>query len=92
MDLKGTLSATAQLFSESPSRIIISFDAGATDSIRQIAETHNVPFAVLGKVNGTQLRISVNGEPAVTAGVADLESTWRNALSRSLKAEAIVAG
>ena len=92
VDLQGTLSATAQLFSESPSRIIISFDASATDSIRQIAETHNVPFTILGNVGGTELRISVSGKPVVTAPVADLESTWRNALLRSLKAEAIVAG
>jgi len=92
VDLQGTLTATAQLFSESPSRIIISFEASATDAIRQIADAHNVPFAILGNVGGTQLQISVNGEPAVTAEVADLESTWRNALLRSLKAEAIVAG
>jgi phosphoribosylformylglycinamidine synthase subunit PurL len=86
----GTLSATAQLFSESPSRIIVSCEASAIDSIRQLAETHNVPLAVLGRVGGTQLSISVNGEPAVSAPVADLEATWRNALYRSLKAEALV--
>jgi phosphoribosylformylglycinamidine synthase len=90
VNLEGTLSTTAQLFSESPSRIIVSFDASATDSIRQITETHNVPFAILGKVSGTELSISVNGEPAITADVADLEATWRNALYRSLKAEALV--
>jgi phosphoribosylformylglycinamidine synthase len=92
VDLEETLSTTAQLFSESPSRIIISFDSSATDAIRQIAETHNVPISILGHIGGTELRISVNGEPAITADVADLESTWRNALYRSLKAEAIVAG
>jgi phosphoribosylformylglycinamidine synthase len=91
VDLTGTLSATALLFSESPSRIIISFDRGATDSIRKIAETHNAPFAVLGEVGGTQLRIRANGNELLTAAVANLESIWRNALSRSLKAEALVA-
>jgi phosphoribosylformylglycinamidine synthase len=92
VDLTGTLNTTAQLFSESPSRIIVTFDAGSTDSIRQIAETHNVSFAILGKVGGTDLRISVNGEAAINSTVADLESTWRNALYRSLKAEALVTG
>ncbi|HXQ70955.1 MAG TPA: phosphoribosylformylglycinamidine synthase subunit PurL [Pyrinomonadaceae bacterium] len=92
VDLKGTLSTAALLFSESPSRIAISFDASATDSIRQMAETHNVPFEVLGSVGGSQLQIAINGAPTITAEVADLESTWRNALYRSLKAEAIVAG
>ena len=90
VDLKGTLSTAALLFSESPSRIIISFDPEATDAIRQICATHNVPFEVLGEVSGTQLNISVNGTPTISAGVADLESTWRNALLRNLKAEALV--
>ena len=92
VDLTRTLSATALLFSESPSRIIISFDRSATDSARQIAETHGAPFVVLGNAGGPELRIAVNGELVVTAAIADLESTWRDALSRSLKAEALVAG
>lgn len=91
VDLKGTLSSTALLFSESPSRIIVSFDRGSLDSIRQICETHDVPFTVLGDVSGTQLKISVNGASTISDEVADLESTWRNALLRSLKAEALVA-
>jgi phosphoribosylformylglycinamidine synthase len=90
VDLKGTLNATMLLFSESPSRIIISVDPGSLDSIRQICATHNVRFEVLGEVSGTQLNISVNNVPTITAAVADLESTWRNALLRSLKAEALV--
>jgi phosphoribosylformylglycinamidine synthase subunit PurL len=92
VDLSGDLSTAALLFSESPSRIIISFDASASESVRQIASAHNAPLAILGNVGGTQLRITVNGEQVLTADVADLESAWRNALSRSLKAEAMVAG
>ncbi|HSK62972.1 MAG TPA: AIR synthase related protein, partial [Pyrinomonadaceae bacterium] len=90
VDLKATLNTTAILFSESPSRIIISFDPGSRDSIRQICATHDVAFEVLGEVSGTQLNISIAGAPTITAEVADLESTWRNALSRALKAEALV--
>ncbi len=91
VDLKGTLNTTALMFSESPSRIIISFDPESLDSIRQICVTHNVPFAVLGEVSGNELKISINSAPTISAAVADLESTWRNALLRSLKAEALVS-
>jgi phosphoribosylformylglycinamidine synthase len=91
VELKGNLSPTAELFSESPSRIIISFSREATDSIRQISERYHAPLTILGKVSGSQLQISVNGAAAIIASVADLESTWRNALSRSLKAKALVA-
>jgi phosphoribosylformylglycinamidine synthase len=91
VDLGGAINTTAALFSESPSRIIVSFGPNSTDAVRAIAQRHNAPFAVLGHVGGTQLQLTVNGEPAVDAAVADLEATWRNALSRSLKAEALVA-
>ncbi|HEY2964546.1 MAG TPA: phosphoribosylformylglycinamidine synthase subunit PurL [Pyrinomonadaceae bacterium] len=92
VNLKGTLSPTALLFSESPSRILISFEPNATDSIRQIAERHNAPLEILGSVGGTQLQISVDGTRVLGADVKDLESTWREALANSLKAEALVAG
>ena len=92
VELKDTLHPTALLFSESPSRIIITFDPAATESIRQISESNNAPLAILGKVGGTALNMSVNATQVLTAPVADLESTWRNALLRSLKAEALVAG
>ena len=91
VDLTGTLNTAVLLFSETPSRIVISFDPGSLDSIRQICETNNVPFEVLGKVGESHLKISVNGAQTITAEVAELESTWRNALLRSLKAEALVA-
>jgi phosphoribosylformylglycinamidine (FGAM) synthase-like enzyme len=91
VDLKGTLNSTTLLFSESPSRIIISFDPESLDSLRQICVTHDVPFAVLGEVSGNELKISLNSAPTISATVADLESTWRNALLRSLKAEALVS-
>jgi len=90
VEIKGALSATVLLFSESPSRIVISFDPAALESIRQIAAAHNVPFEILGAVSGTQLKIRFDGNELINAEVADLESTWRNALSRSLKAEALV--
>src|SRR5205085_6319910 len=87
VNLDGTLAPVLLLFSESPSRIIISCEREAVESIRLIAESHNAPFTVLGHVGGAQLQISIDNEPVITAAVADLESVWRNALSRSLNAE-----
>jgi phosphoribosylformylglycinamidine synthase len=87
IDLEGPLSATSLLFSESPSRIIVTFSPAVADQVRQIAERHNAPFAVIGQVGGDRLEISVNGREVVNAGIADLESAWRNGLSRKLQAE-----
>jgi phosphoribosylformylglycinamidine synthase subunit PurL len=87
VDLEGTLSPTSLLFSESPSRIIASFDRTVADQVHQIADRHKAPFKVIGLVGGESLAIAVDGREVVNTGLADLESTWRGALSRKLQAE-----
>jgi phosphoribosylformylglycinamidine synthase len=87
VELEGALSPTSLLFSESPSRIIISFEPSVLESVQKIAEQHNAPFTTLGHVGGNSLVVSVDGREVVNADIADLESTWRNGLSRKLQAE-----
>jgi len=89
VNLEGRLGTTALLFSESPSRIIISFDPADTAAVQEIAERNNAPFAILGHVGGTHLTIRVNGREAVSADVSDLEAAWRSSLSGHLQAAAI---
>jgi phosphoribosylformylglycinamidine synthase len=91
-DFKSTLPTTTLLFSESPSRIIVSFEASARSDVEKMAELAGSPFVVVGQVIGKQLRISANGEEAIATEVSELENTWRNSLSRKLQAEAIAAG
>ncbi|MEP6921406.1 MAG: phosphoribosylformylglycinamidine synthase subunit PurL [bacterium] len=90
--LDGSLSQSSLLFSESPSRIIISVAEDQQGALEEIAARHNSPLTILGKVRGNRLRIKVNGEPAIDSPVAELETAWRNALAGKLKAEAMVAG
>jgi len=92
IDLKSTLPTATLLFSESPSRIIVSFEASAWSDVEKIAEHAGCPFVVIGHVSGKQLRINANGEEAIATEVSELENTWRNSLSRKLQAEAMVAG
>jgi phosphoribosylformylglycinamidine synthase len=92
IDLKSILPTTTLLFSESPSRIIVSFEASARSDVEKMAELAGSPFVVIGQVSGKQLRIIANGEEAVATEVGELENTWRNSLSRKLQAEAIAAG
>jgi phosphoribosylformylglycinamidine synthase len=87
VDLEGTLDPASLLFSESPSRIIISFDPSVLETVQKIAEQHNAPFTTVGEVGGKRFVISVDGNEVVNAAVTDLESTWRNGLSRKLQAE-----
>jgi phosphoribosylformylglycinamidine synthase len=89
VNLEGELGPTALFFSESPSRIVISFDAAEANVVQEIAARNNAPFAILGRVGGRRLTIDVNGSEAVAMDVTELESTWRNALSEKLQAEVV---
>jgi len=90
-ELSGSLGPTALLFSESPSRIIVSFDASDVSAVQEIAERNNAPFAIIGRVGGSRLTITVNGDEMIAAEVSELETPWRVSLSAKLQAE-VVAG
>jgi phosphoribosylformylglycinamidine synthase subunit PurL len=92
VDLAGTLPATTLLFSESPSRIIISFAQSSMEAIKEIASRRDCPFTVLGETKGTRLQIDINNENVIDLGVLDLENVWRTSLSKELSAEARAAG
>jgi phosphoribosylformylglycinamidine synthase len=91
VDLEGTHGPTTLLFSESPSRIIVSFNASEANAVQEIAERNNVPFTILGRVGGARLTIGVNGSEAVSAEISELEAAWRGALSGKLQAEVVSA-
>jgi phosphoribosylformylglycinamidine synthase len=92
VDLKTALEFDSTLFSESPSRIIISFNAKDANDIEAIARRSNAPLAIIGRVGGDAIRITVNGNEAIESDVKKLEDAWRNALPRKLQAEAMAAG
>jgi phosphoribosylformylglycinamidine synthase len=92
VETSGPLGDDALLFSESPSRIIISFEATSRSTVEEIAGRWNCPFTIIGRTGGDRLRIKANGEQVVDTSVAELEAVWRNALSRKLKTEAMAAG
>jgi phosphoribosylformylglycinamidine synthase subunit PurL len=91
VELNGGLAVASLLFSESPSRIIVSFDRRSLAAIEEIASRNNCPLTVLGQVNGTDLRIAVDGESAINAPLAELENVWKTSLGNKLRAEAMAA-
>ncbi|HVF50991.1 MAG TPA: phosphoribosylformylglycinamidine synthase subunit PurL [Pyrinomonadaceae bacterium] len=86
-----TLSPTAHLFGETPSRIIISFADEARARLEEIAAQEGCPLRVVGRAGGDELRINVGGAQVVSASVAELETAWRTSLQDKLRAEAIAA-
>jgi phosphoribosylformylglycinamidine synthase len=81
----------ARLFSESPSRIIISFEEAALGQVEEIAARSACPLTIMGRTGGERLSIKADGEEVVDLSVAELEAAWRGALSSKLRAEVVTA-
>jgi phosphoribosylformylglycinamidine synthase subunit PurL len=84
--------ASLLLFSESPSRIIISFNESARSLVEAIAGESKCPIAILGTVGGDRLRIKTGEDEVVNSRVAEMEAKWRSSLKLRLQAEAMAAG
>ena len=91
IELPDEFGAAVQLFSESPSRIVVSFDPSARARLEEIAAGQNCPLTVIGRTGGARLRIAVGGREVVSRGVAELERAWRTSLAGRLRAEALAA-
>ena len=92
VDLGAMFGAAELLFSESPSRILVSFDDAHSQVVQQLAERYDCPLTMLGRVGGKRLVIKAHGKEVISEEVVLLEETWRGSLSRMLAAEAIAAG
>ena len=92
ISLPDSFPMTTALFSESPSRIIITFPASARAEIENIAQRENCPLTMIGEVGGNKLQIKVGDVAAISTNVADLESVWRGSLPKKLEAEVMAAG
>lgn len=79
----GGISKEAVLFAESPSRIVISFSPENLEKVK--ASVGDIPFAVIGKVAGANLRISMDESVAIDSPVAELEGLWKNSLAKELE-------
>ena len=92
VELTGPLAVASLLFSESPSRIIISFEESSRSAIEEVACSWNCPFTIIGQVGGDRLCIKIGGEQVIDAAITEIQTVWRDSLSLKLKTEAIAAG
>ncbi|HYO90812.1 MAG TPA: AIR synthase-related protein, partial [Pyrinomonadaceae bacterium] len=79
------LSGEAHLFSESPSRIIISFEEALLNQIKEIAASAGCPLRLLGRVTTDRLRITAGGEELISLNTNELEGAWRSSLGAQLQ-------
>jgi phosphoribosylformylglycinamidine synthase len=91
VDLNGTIPVTSRLFSESPSRIIVSFDETSLGRVQEIAALNGCPLTLLGHTGGKSLIVSADGEEVINLNVNLIEEAWRGSLGAKLQAEELVA-
>ena len=84
------LPTAARLFSETPSRVVVSFEEASLERVRRIAEESGCPFAVLGRAGGDELRVDADGRHVIARPVGELERAWRSSLESRLRAESII--
>ena len=92
IDLTGEYSIAARLFSESPSRIIISFDEAALGDIEETVARAGCAMTLLGRAGSDRLRIESDGEEVIDLDISEMENTWRSSLAARLQAEVLAAG
>ena len=86
------LSITSALFSESPSRIILSFPASSLAALQTLAAREQCPLTILGQVGGNRLRIRLGAAEVISVAVDEIETVWRGALAKKLEAKVMAAG
>jgi phosphoribosylformylglycinamidine synthase len=92
IDITGEYDVATRLFSESPSRIIVSFDQAVLGDIEVIVAAASCQMTLIGNVGSDRLRIESDGEEVVELDIDELESAWRSSLKEKLQAEAVAAG
>jgi phosphoribosylformylglycinamidine synthase subunit PurL len=75
------------LFAEPASTIIVTTDHGNLSEIDAIAGQHNFFSAHIGTTGGSRLEITVDGEPFISAPLADLRTLWASALEANIHDE-----
>src|SRR5262249_53272925 len=82
--LSGVDDVLTLLFSETPSRIILSVKPENVAAVRAIAEQAGAPCAAIGETSGSKLSFMQSRQPSFEVQVPILEEAWRNALPSHL--------
>lgn len=91
VNLEGDLSGAALLFSESPSRMLVSAEEENVERILEIAREHKVAALAIGRTVGDRLVIKANNETLINRSVAEVEQVWRSTLPEALEVPSLIA-
>lgn len=73
------------LYSEAPSRAVISAKAGDIEEISQMAQQKGIQCTLLGKVTGDTLQITYRNNRLINLAVAEISQIWGGAIECYMK-------
>ncbi|WP_028558869.1 phosphoribosylformylglycinamidine synthase subunit PurL [Paenibacillus pinihumi] len=85
VNVQSDLRPDIALFSESQSRILLTAKPEQAETLGKWLAEQGVASAEIGVVEGTELSIQVNGQPAVQSPVEQLEKVWKDAIPCLMK-------
>lgn len=74
-------------FAEDASRVVLSCDPIHLPRIQQVAEEYGVFADVLGETGSDRVEISLDGQPVISASIAELREAYEGALEKALQTE-----
>jgi phosphoribosylformylglycinamidine synthase len=77
--------ADTLLFSEAPSRMLMSVPPGQAEGLESLAESFGVPLLRLGVTGGGSLQVQLNGVEAIAIGLAALRDAWWSAIEKDMQ-------
>lgn len=80
INIRSDLRRDFLLFGETAARAVATVAERDLPELQELAGTHRVPFAVLGKVSDGKLVFNVNGEKAIDTAAGEMEKLWREAI------------
>lgn len=73
------------LYSESQSRFVVTVAKDNLDKFKELVNSKNIPYTVLGEVKGSSLKVTINNNKIIDLSVSEMEKRWREALSCIMK-------
>ncbi|HWW75208.1 MAG TPA: AIR synthase-related protein, partial [Pyrinomonadaceae bacterium] len=89
VELSGETAPAAQLFGETPSRVVVSFEESQRTRLERIAAQAGAPLRIIGRTGGRRLSVKAGGQEQISQDISELEALWRGALGSRLQAEVI---
>ena len=80
LELESTLRGDTLMFSESQSRIVISFPEELKNQIEDLALSYSIDFSLIGKTGSSQFTVNINSQEYIKQDIKTIKEIWKTSL------------